>query len=62
MSRHVLDHPSDRDPSRRVAQFARIESGARANPASKTLQRRPRSADTAKRLKAFVRIARSKDS
>ncbi|MGC9369128.1 MAG: hypothetical protein ACP5DX_06260 [Paracoccaceae bacterium] len=58
MKRHIFDHDKLRSDRARAGQFLQIERKARANPASKELQRRALSEPDTARLRAFLRIAR----
>jgi hypothetical protein len=58
MRRHIFDHEKLRDERARSGHFLQIERQARANPASKELQRRAPGERGAARLRAFLRIAR----
>ncbi len=59
MTRHVLDQQKARDPARMSQEFARIDADVMPRPQTQELQKRPRKAPEASRLKAFTDIERA---
>lgn len=61
MTRHIVDHPKDRDDSARARAYLRIEREVTPSPSTRSLQRRARYSEPPM-LREFVRIERQAQS
>jgi hypothetical protein len=62
MSKHVLDHKTDRGNGEKPERFSKIEADKMPRPQTQKLQKRARKTSESKRLKEFTDIERHSDS